>query len=660
MIPATTLTQLKAAPSSEKIWLCEISAGEQLAAIWTAGSGNAWTLPFGRDIIPLPGGTGYPLIEEVSGISVNGAAFAAATAGTVGTTNNSYYHDLAAGLLYVNFGGLNPNTATAIEMVMAWFPLRFATRGLSLDTGAGDRFFHPFLQLAPAVGAMAGQALGGRITMQSGDVTLAATSGLFDPILHTYVWENRPITIRAGGDALPYAEYAVIFTGAIKSKTWRRNAVTFSVVSKDKRLLDTMPSATFTLTAWPNMDPNIQGRVIPYAWGLFGFDDAIPAYPVDEVAQIASNTVRFKVFNHSYSGLSIWVSYDGGVTKTSCASSASNPPSAANQYYAGATELAAGELYVRFNASSYDPATGKRPLVFAACTGRQGGGVPIQFGPDIYEDIMLNHAGYVPADINAAELAASRAESEAPMNLYLPSPRPMVEVIEEITRSDYAWARMDRFGLFVYHTFAPSRDFGSPELTDLDLLGDIEAPYRDEDLFTKVRVGYRRRNTGNRDYLFAEAASTASAAKYGTAASKLILSCLRYEADAAQLAQRQLMMGSSPKALVQGRCALQLADKQAGDRICITTARAPYTGGKFTRMIVELVKIRREGGVTSFSGFALGRDISGQNVCILTADAAADYDAAPEPERQTNGYLADDFGFVSPGNPATKNISQLW
>lgn len=660
MSGAATLPALKAAPASEKLWLCEISAGEQLAAVWTAASGNAWTLPFGRDIIPLPDGTNYPLIEEVSGVSVNGTAYAAATSGTVGSTNNSFYHDLAAGILYVNFAGLNPNTSTAIEMVMAWFPLRFATRGLSLNPGGGDRFFHPFLQVSPSISDMAGQALGGRITMQSGDVTLAASSGLFDAILHTYVWENRPITIRSGGDALPYSEYAVTFTGTIKSKAWTGDAVTFTVVSKDQRLLDSMPAATFTLTAWPTMDPNIQGRVIPYAWGLFGFDDALPAFPVDEASQIASNTVRFKALNHEFSALSVWVSYDGGVTKTQCAASGSNPPSSANQYYAGATELAAGELYVRFTASSYDPAAGKRPLVFVACTGRQSGGVPIQYGPDIWNDIMLNHAGYVSADINAAELAASRAESSAPMSLYIPESRPMVDVIEEICRSDYAWAQLDRFGLFVYHTFCPSRDFGSPELTDLDLLGRLEAPYRSEDLFTKVRVGYCRRNTGNRDYLYSSATDTAAAAKYGTPASKLILSCLRYEADATELAQRQLMMGSSPKALVRGKCKLQLADKSAGARICITTRRAPYTGGKFTRMIVELTQIQRDGGVTSFSGFVLSRDISGQNICILTDDSAADYDVASEAERQHNGYLSDDDDYVSPGNPSTKNISKTW
>lgn len=657
----STFLQLLAAPASRKITLCEITVGEQINAAWTLYSGNIYSITFGRDDITLPGGLVQTLTEEVSALKVNGVAYLPVSSTAALAASYTYWH--AGQTLYVNFGGGSPTTDPSLSMVVAYFPLRFATAAISLDIpGLGPRPFDPYLDRPPGVGNVTNQLLGGYSTFTIGEVRLLNGTGLFDGILHTYIWENSAVHIRIGGEDLPYSEYRLAFDGHIITKQWSRKAVTFKLRSKAEKLTQPIASATFNLTDYPNMDPNIKGALLPAAFGTFDQRRSVPVSAIDEAANIATDTVKFKAAGHAIHSITgVDVSYTGGATWTACALSGVNPPAAANQYYASAAELAAGDLYVRFTAGTYVPSTGLRPLVRVALKGKKkADGSVMEIPADVAQDLLTTYAGFVAAEIAAAEIAASVENSEAKYARYISESTRIIDLIDDICRSDKAAFFSNLAGMFVYRTFVPSRSAGSPELTDADLL-DIAVDYRKEDHAPLVRVAYARANTGNRMPLYAISADADSVNRFGNPASALVETSISGDAEADTLAMREVLMRRYPPARVSGKVKLQLAEKNIGDLVSITTSRAPYTGGKYAQFTIMLTKLNLEigAGDTVFEGFGLPLDVSGINVCTLTDDAAADYAVATAAERQANGYLTDDADCVVPGDYTTRN-SRLW
>ena len=69
--------------------------------------------------------------------------------------------------------------------------------------------------------------------MACGDLTLELLNSkrFFDYIWTTWSWRNAVVEILHGGECLPLAEYATIYTGYIKDPTWGADKVKFETVN---------------------------------------------------------------------------------------------------------------------------------------------------------------------------------------------------------------------------------------------------------------------------------------------------------------------------------------------------------------------------------------------------------------------------------------------
>ena len=351
----TTFAGLIAYPNTQKIALAEISVSEAIIGTWTLHSGNVYKKTIGNESMTLPGGGTYNYLEEVSGLKYGSTTINTATAvadlATCLTTGSSWYQDVSASLLYVNFTGGNPNVDASLLPIMMSFPMRFATQGISLTVAAGARPFDPLIKNIPMISQINNQLAGGYATTAISSISMNNETGIFDQLLYGYIFEKRAITIRFGGESLPYSEYAIVFKGIIAGVEWTRMGVTFNLQSIQQVLAQTtMPSVTFD-AAYPNIDPAFSGGMIPIAYGNFTTSgtpgrDSIKAIGEDEVTNIGVDTVKMRVaYNPLATVDKVSISYDNSVSWTVAALDAAALPTAANKY---STLSAIGGAAARF------------------------------------------------------------------------------------------------------------------------------------------------------------------------------------------------------------------------------------------------------------------------------------------------------------------------
>ena len=727
----TTFAGLIAYPNTQKIALAEISVSEAIIGTWTLHSGNVYKKTIGNESMTLPGGGTYNYLEEVSGLKYGSTTINTATAvadlATCLTTGSSWYQDVSASLLYVNFTGGNPNVDASLLPIMMSFPMRFATQGISLTVAAGARPFDPLIKNIPMISQINNQLAGGYATTAISSISMNNETGIFDQLLYGYIFEKRAITIRFGGESLPYSEYAIVFKGIIAGVEWTRMGVTFNLQSIQQVLAQTtMPSVTFD-AAYPNIDPAFSGGMIPIAYGNFTTSgtpgrDSIKAIGEDEVTNIGVDTVKMRVaYNPLATVDKVSISYDNSVSWTVAALDAAALPTAANKYstlsaiggaaarfldprgitndgtnlyvtdmnnqtirkivissgvvttYAGAAGIAGsidgtgiqGAIWVRFTAATYDPAASKRPIVRVQFTGHydgQGGrGYIGATGSEIIDNLLRSAPlSFTDDDIDTAAFATALINANGNQTVYLNQRQSIAAIINDICKGDAGFFYVNNAGKFSYAVWIPSR-VTSITLTDEDILEDsLQIAFQTNEQFTVVRAGYNRSNIGDMAHLYKQNSASLEAAKYDNNASKTITTYLTGSSNADVLSQRMLYLHKNPLAYIRGVCKWQLGNCNVGDKIALTTSRAPYSGGEYSSYIIELTSIQKNfvSGTIAFEGRAIGG--AGLNIGTVTADGYPSFTAATPAERNASGFVTDDYGYAEPGNPASLNISQIW
>lgn len=689
----TTFADLISKPATHKIALAEITVGEQVTATWTLHAGNVYKITYGSDVITLPGnGMQQVLQEEVIDFKAyNGSSFASYVIQTsvsqVSALNYSWWHDFANTTLYVNFGGLNPNTDVSLIPAMLYFVVRIATEGVSFllysaqvwgtlqwsqflweNTAPADRYYDPYLQSIPSISQSTKQLLGGYATTSVSNIVINNKSGFFDSFLQNYVWENQKVTVKFGGENLPYSEYATVFQGTIIEKTWTRDAITLQVRSWQDRLLDLIPRNIFTVAAYPNMNPQMVGSVRPIAYGTFTSRTAPLVTAIDESTYIASDAVKFMIADHAlYSIDNVYVSYDGGATWISCTNDGATPPIAANKYTGDAAN---GVVIVRFNAASYSVANNNRPLVKVAFKGKKNADTTQMVKTaDVVQDLLCTYGLFsATGDLVTTEFTASKTNSDAVIQVYINSATRISDVLDLICKSDFAFLFVNNAGKFVYRVWIADRSGSSIALDDTDLI-DIQVNFLKDDQYTSVRIAYAQALTGssalfggpNQDYLYSLLTDTIAVNKYGVTSTLVINTCLQTSAVAASLAARSLMIHKLPVATISGIVKWQLGAANIGDKISITTSRAPYTSGAYASFLAEITGLKKDfaSGTIHFEAKALDALASGLNSGFWTSDAYSNWNVVPS-EKATAGYWCDDNGFASTSDPTSFNVSTWW
>lgn len=642
----TTFEELISTPDTHKITLAEITPGENLVTqSWTqegSPNTNVWRLSYLQESVTLSDGTQHIFVKSVDSMKADSTDLSVqASIANVHANSNSFWHDTANSLLYVNVGG---DPSTTVDVLIAYFKLRFATEGVTLD----DKDYDPYLQGAPGISHSAQDILSAFSEIGGGDVGLDNSDGLFDTIIEKFIWINRTFALLYGGEDLAYDEYQTAFTGVITKKRWGLTAITLTIENIKQTLERTLPEDVFDSTTYPNMDSQIEGKVIPIAFGTAIEASAPIVAAIDE--SLGTDQVQFKIAGHEiFSVDNAWVSYDNGDTWTQL--TFADPLTGSNQYKV--SSLPNATIDVEFTASGY--VTGQTRVKVAFKGIENSDTTQMVSFSDFAKELLVTYNEFTTADLDTTSFSDSKTESDATGFIYLDKSQKTSEIIKKIAKSDAAFFDVDADGKFVYKVWTPTVDSDAPTYDDSDLL-TFSVEYDTDEHFTSVSVGYSMDpKTG--EYLYAVNTSEEAQNLTGVKNTKPIETYLDNQSDANILGQRHLLLRKNPTAKVSSSVKLQLAQKNIGGQIKITRSRAP--GGAWTAKRLEIISIIKDVANNVIRFICDDLKGIGESMGIWVSSSAPVYTAATDAEKESQGFWLDSNGLADPGDPESKNVS-IW
>lgn len=652
----TTFTQLMAAPISEKVKLVEISPSENLGTNvnWSVYAGTVYQLSYLYESVTLTNDSVSKILKEVTAMRtidsnddiVDLTQVDNISECTADTT--SFYHDTTNGILYVNMDGVTgTGTPLTTLVLMATFTMRFASKGIVLN----GYYYEPYVESTPTINQSAGDLLSGRSEVSTANMSFY-NDGFWDIPFYKFVWNNRAIAVKFGGEDLPYSEYRTVFTGIITEKNWGLTKVEFQATSIQSKLDILIPSDTYTLTDYPNIYASAIGEVIPIAYGSFDSRTAPIVTAIDE--SYAANQVKYKLAGHAINSVtSVYILYGNGadwVTLT-----LDNALSSDNTYKVDS--LTTATIIVRFTAGGYAGDTVKVKVAFE---GKElSAGVLMDNPSDIVKDLITTYSGFTIDDIDTTVFATSKTVSDANVSIYLNSSQSMQDVIRKICLSDMAYFFVNDMGQFSYKTFSPTIAVGSTTIyTDSDFL-NYSAKFPSEYEFKAIRVQYSQAYNTNQTYQSTTAHGTNVASIYDVTRSKLVNTYLNSSSDADVLAQRMALLHTPPFEIIEGITKWQFGDVELGDRVTVSLTRLP--GEEFpANEILEIVSLSKN--FSNHTIFFRGIDIRvfGLHVGFWMGASAPNWDTATATERTLSGFWCDADGYADAPNANSLNQSLWW
>lgn len=642
----TTFAELISTPDTHKITLAEITPGENIVTqSWTqegSPNTNAWRLSYLQEAITLTDGSPHIIVKNVDSMKADSTELTVqASIANVHANSNSFWHDTANGLLYVNVGG---DPSTTVDVLVGYFKLYFATEGITLN----DKNYVPYLQAAPGISHSAQDILSAFSEIGGGDVGLSNSDGLFDTIIEKFIWTNRTFVLLYGGEDLPYNEYQTAFTGVITKKKWGLIEVTLSIENIKQALERTLPEDVFDSTTFPNMDTQIEGNVIPIAFGTFTEETAPIIAAIDE--SLGTDQVQFKIAGHEIFSVDFaWVSYDNGSTWTEL--TVTGTLSGSNQFKI--SSLPNATIDVQFTASGY--VTGQVRVKVAFKGIENADTTQMTSFSDFVKELLIAYNDFTTADLDTTAFATSKTESDATGFIYLDKSQKTSDIITKITKSDVAFFDVNEDGQFVYTVWTPLVDSAAPLYDESDLL-TFSVDYNTDEHFTSVSVGYSQDpKTG--EYLYAVNTSVEAQNLTGTKNTKTIETYLDNQSDANIMGQRQLLLRKTPTAKVSSSLKLQLAQKNIGDQIRITRSRAP--GGGYIAKRFEIVSIIKDVAKNVISFICDDLKGIGESIGYWTSSGAPGWSTATDAEKLEQGFWCDANGYALTSDLDSKNVS-IW
>ncbi len=482
----------------------------------------------------------------------------------------------------------------------------------------------------------------GASQISSGSVILLNGRGFFDQIARRWIWNNKDAKLLLGGDSLPYSEYTCSFAGKILESSFTKNDFTLQIESKSFALLRSLPINNFWTSTWANLDPQAEGKPIPYYWGSYSAAQAPLVTCINSA--YTPNDSQWKIcdcaFHPIKSITQVYIDYGAGSGWQTIAH--------ANADLANATFTIA-----------VVPVLGTT-RVKVAFEGYHSGGVLIEGAPEIIEDLLLNQCGYAAADLNAASFTASKALSNCTLNAAVERETEALTIIETACQSDLAFFDEDGEGLLRYRTWEPSASGTIPVLAKEEILEPPEILDDSSKLYWKVKVGYSW--MGDTDQpLYTEASTTTSKYKYSRNDYLTIDTYLRSKADADQLAGRLNWITRDPSPVISLTLKAGQIDKTLGDKVKVTLARAPYsTAGGYDERVFEIIS--KEVSCFPLLVNLKGRDLMdfGNNVGFWMGDSAPAWLTATAQEKEDSGFWCDANGYCLTADSASLNKSLWW
>ncbi len=686
MAHITTFASLITTPDTQKVVLAEISVREDVIEGWaqvSAPNDNAWSTSYLYETITLTHGGSSKILKSVTAMQADSTVLTAqSNLADVHSNSNSYWHDTANSILYVNVGG---NPETTVDVLLTAFTLYFATEGKDLNSV----YYEPYIMAAPNISQDTESLLSGFSVISAGDLVLNNNDGFFNVILDKFVWQNRNVVIKFGGEDLAYGEYGTVFSGQVYNKFWNEIEVNLTLRDNQTSLLRSLPETIFNSTDNPNADSNIIGLPVPLAWGSFGQDDLVtdsggrtaPMIPAEDdsdggdAGSPTANVVIYTLADHTVSSAdAIWASPDNGqkwflLTAQSPNTDAPDGVGKWGSYDDTGTIGDASDnskITVRFaadggagtSATTVSYVQGQTRIK-AGFKGRENSDTTQMTAPsDTVADLIDTFNDFTSADRNTTSFSESKTNSDNTVSVYLNKVTRTSDIINKICRSEPARFYTDGDGLFNYVFLNPEVDASALEIDRTDLL-EFSVEFDQKEHFTKVKVGHQQSST-NFNYLYDLSQDVPAQNKYNNKKQKLINTYLDNSGDAIILGQRQIFIRKNPIARARGRVKWQMVQKNIGDKINITSSRAPFnnTAGYASRQF-EIVSLSKDIGSATTFFEAIDLSDFAASVGYWTSDSAPDWSSSTDSQKQQQGYWSDTNGFIDSTDGSSKNAS-LW
>ncbi|WP_291988364.1 hypothetical protein [Luteitalea sp.] len=625
---------------------------------WTAvggGAPNAYqsTLAPRLGAAQIAGG----VYAKVTRVIENATVLTAQTSlANVNSNAGSWYHDEAAGLLYLRTtGGGDPDTYTMIAVERE---LTLSTTGILLNDTDGNpatgRYYFPWLVSdLSSILQEAEDVLQGRKLFPEGDLTIASVGGFLHTLIAVdsgYTWENTRIRFAVGGSyaggTLLLSQFGAIGTLAIyRVEATDDTSVTFKVrpISAGPLSQPAQPTPIFA-SEYPNLGDGVSGTRKPIGYGR----GVIRPPLVD-----TSGYGTYLLADAAFQTLS-------AVHRVEAVPKSGGPRVGLFEGVHWSANLTACTLTL-LSAE----ATAATHEIDVELTGKPG---LTTFG-DIALDLLQSIAGVPAADIDTASFTDAAAAHPAELSVWLLSGRSLSSVIStsepgqpSLERSVHGTVTVNRSGLWVARLWAPPKDVSAVAVLRKEQCAGVSFHHRDERLVVGRTYVYYAQSVAQGTWQIATHADAAKQYLNQTDDALEVYTFLRNPANAEALAQRyQLLFGTAVmEADVAEMGASQLLS-ELHDPVLVTYSPAPATGGAYTNRVFQFVRLERlyapmlgvRAGLFDVEATGLAR-----NLGVWQATAYPNWASSSAAQREASGYWTDANG--DPGSGGTYVGRSKW
>lgn len=673
MAGATTFAALIAEQAPEIVALVEVNAGQQFTG-WALTSGIVYEVAVGQ----LPAVHSFRTIASCKADGV--ALTQRSSIATVQANPGSFWHDTSAGKLYVS---MSDSGTPADNIVVGDFTLYWSgghpRRGGAVVFNGNVYYPHLDAESLPRVKMQTADPYFGTAITSAGTISLMNDGGGFDVLAVRYVWQDRSITIKLGGDDLPYSEYATIYTGIVQDIGWTEQRFTLHTRDANEDLLVDVPS---TLLASADVTTNYNfrwtfsytnqrieirdGRIVsdmPLTRKATDVDaDAATKVPLGKPKPIlygvckkvsgillAQSNTEIMVMVAGHAIRDIMAIYVDGVKKTSATGSPDDFAVDVDNGIVLAREPIVGGI-------------GSKVLDFDVDGIANTDGTSMDNIADIINDLVVTR-GAVTTALDATALDEARFHAGVfKANYRIETRTTLREALEPLLQSAIAYFYLTRSGTYKLVVWAPDQasevelSDASGDVLDLDVMMDAGR------VFKSVTVGYDQdaRRSGD-SYLRTTATRTETKAITPRAVVFAIDSVCGNQGSAEMLSNRLARFGSKPVRLSQLTTRLKLLNYDLAQPVVINRTRVPKDAttkvhGRTLSMELDAIALTQ---TLLIDDNRVMREVPYQ-AFIKANNTALTWAAATAEERILNGFWTEDNGRVVAADASTYGASRYY
>jgi len=447
VVAITTFEELLRNPSTSKVYLCELNPAIVKTNWAFIGDTNLWWVEVTEGPVNKVKVKGVYLVNVASQSAAN-------------TTPGSWYYESATQVLYVHLESeVDPNTS--LMLVFFWIYFATASKYFADTKYQLVRYYKPLLQQEsiPSISAEVKPLYSGAsvYSLSFSEITIM-NDGWYNTTADSYLWKNKNLLVKMGGEDLPFNEYQTVFSGLIRDDTAGSGVVSFSLNDGRIGLHTELPLVTYSIVDYPNLETGAAGSAIPIAYGTItnikpvcvdcvNREFRVAGHPIKAVDWVKSNKVLL------VEGVGYTVDLvEATITLLGTLTSASNITCQIQ-----GKELSAGVLMT--NAS------------------------------DIVKDLFITYLGVLGEDLDDISFAASKANRTFEISLYINNKMNSSEIVRTLDQSVVAQTIADNSGKIAFVAYMGG-SVGATNLSDSDFGSDFSITREVDPIYYKVRVKY--------------------------------------------------------------------------------------------------------------------------------------------------------------------------